>query len=53
MNPDVEFIILEERSTDVQKKLNTWRHSYVINILVIEPRDTGYTYCALTRERVK
>lgn len=47
----MEYIILEDVHSEVQKKLNQWKHNYDIEILHIRPSETRsqHTYVALIR----
>ena len=49
----IEYLILDDIHSEIQKKLNQWRHNYMIQIYAIRQSESGphKTYVALGRMR--
>jgi hypothetical protein len=47
----IEYIILDDVHSEIQNKLNQWRHDYMLQIYVIKQSETSpnKTYVALGR----
>ena len=44
LNMEEEYIVITESDSDIQKKLNQWRHIYHIKILGMCSRNDSVTY---------
>ena len=51
----IEYIILDDIHSEIQKKLNQWRHDYMLHIYVIKQSETNHnkTYVALGRQKTQ
>jgi len=46
-----ESVIEVDLHSEVQKKLNQWRHEYAIMIIACQPLDKSHTYLSIMRVR--
>ena len=50
-SPRWESVIEVDLHSNIQKKLNTWRHEYAIMIIACQPLDKSHTYLSIMRVR--